>query len=240
VAATPTEDLKTNEEEWANIPGAGGLGYAFVVADGMQAWRWRLRVSLPEGEAVYSEEMTLPDIAARNDKDKSAEEPEEAALPEALPEDETLVETPEVLPVANITFTANVPNDEITIGTEITLLSEIENPREGMLLQWQYLPADAEGTKEVWQDIPEATGDAYTYALNEENAGWLWRLLITVAEKETPEETLGEPPEEEIEETDGTEGAATDGVVGDGEEAVIPDGTEPVEEEIIGGEAVAE
>jgi hypothetical protein len=165
VAIKPAEELKENEEEWANIPGAHGLTYTFVVADGMEIWRWRLRVDLAEGEAIYSEEMTLPDIA-----DEPAEEVEE--------------ETEATLPVANITFTANAPADEITEGTEITLSAEIENPREGMLLQWQHMPAEAELTEGAWVSVEGAVESSYAYMLGEENEGWLWRLLITVPEPE--------------------------------------------------------
>lgn len=183
IATKPADKLKEDEPEWADIPGAQGDKYAFAVTDGMQAYRWRLCIGTPEGEVFYSDEMMLPAI-----------ELTEAVLgvsdAEAVPEETTLI-----LPVANITFTAAVSDEEITLGTEITLTAEIETPQEGMQLQWQYMSADAEPTEEAWVNVEGATESSYAYTLDEENEGWLWRLLITVpevVEKTMPADECGE------------------------------------------------
>jgi len=168
VATKPAADLPEDEPEWADIPGARGLKYTFTVEEEMRPWRWRLRVSLAEGDAVYSDEMTLPPIVSA-EEDETSEVEEESVLG---------VEDFAELPVANITFTADVQAEEITYGTRIELVAEILHPRVEMLLQWQYMP---EG-EETWYDIPGATDETHAYVLDDENAEWLWRLLITVPE----------------------------------------------------------
>jgi len=164
VATKPATDLAEDEPEWVDISGASDLTHTFTTEKDMRTWRWRLRVSLAEGDTVYSQEMTLPHIASA-EEDESLDE-------EAMPDSEDADE----LPVAKITFIANMPEDEITYGTQIELFAEILNPREDMLLQWQYMPEE----EDAWQDISGATEIVFTYVLDEENAEWLWRLLITV------------------------------------------------------------
>ena len=57
-------------------------------------------------------------------------------------------------------------------------MAEIENLREGMLLQWQYMSEEGE----AWQDISDSLENTYACVLDEGNEGWLWRMLITVPE----------------------------------------------------------
>jgi len=169
VAAKPTKLLEENEDEWADIPGARDLKHTFAVEEGMQTWRWRLLIALPDGEAMFSHEMMLPPVAPGG-----GAEAQEEAVPSA--------EDADALPVAIITFTADAPADEISFGTRIELVAEIDNPREGMLLQWQYMPMVDAFAEDAWQDVPGATETTHAYVLDEENANWLWRLLITVPE----------------------------------------------------------
>ncbi|MDR3051985.1 MAG: hypothetical protein LBU67_09750 [Oscillospiraceae bacterium] len=185
IAPKPADQLKENEEEWVDAPGECGLRYTFTLAEGMQAWRWRLRVIPAAGEPVYSDEVALPPVAVDEEDDL-------ADGPGALPAEDVLgAQEATALPMANIRFTAGVPDEEITIGTEIVLLAEIENAREGMVLQWQY--AVDGGAEPAWEDIAGANEAAYAYVLDEENAQWLWRLLITV-----PEPAEEEPGDEAI------------------------------------------
>jgi len=165
VAKKMPEKLQENEPEWADVTGERGLEYTFAVEEGMQTWRWRLLVNLPGGEVMFSDEMMLPPITAADEP----QAPAEAVLG---------IQDADDLTTASITFTASVPVGEITYGTRIELVAEIDNPREGMLLQWQYMPEE----EETWQDAPGANETAHAYVLDEENAGWLWRLLITVPE----------------------------------------------------------
>jgi hypothetical protein len=177
VATKPAEELKENEREWEDIPGAHGLRHTFTVKEGMQTWRWRLRIRLPDGEMMYSDELMLPPMQEA--------EPKEAISDAAKPLD---------LPVAHITLMAGVPEEEITFGTQIELIAEIENPHEGMLLQWQFMPAEEELAEDAWRDVPGATGSTHAYMLGEENEGWLWRLLVTMPEAldGAPESAEGE------------------------------------------------
>jgi len=166
VATKPTKLLEENEDEWADIPGARDLKHTFIIEEGMQLWRWRLLIGLSSGEVAFSGETMLPLVASADE----AEAQEEAVLG---------AEDIDGLPTAKITFATDVPADEITFGTRIELIAEIENPRAGMVLQWQYMPEE----EETWQDISGATESIYFYVFDEENAGWLWRLLITVPEE---------------------------------------------------------
>lgn len=180
VATKAAEALAADEPEWVNISGASGLKYAFVVEEGMQGWRWRLCIDWGGDEPAYSDEIALPEVATEENDSEEANVTKEAEEVAAAEGEQDEAE----LPVASITFAANVPADEITYGTGITLAANIENPREGMQLQWQYALEGGE-----WQDIPDAAGLAYAYTLSEENEGYLWRLLITVPEAEATEDT---------------------------------------------------
>lgn len=177
VATKATENLKEDEPEWADISGAHGYKHKFAVKDGMQSWRWRLCITTPDGESTYSDEIMLPAIGE--------EAVQNAADGEIAPEEEPL-------PVARIIFSANAPEDEIIYGTEIQLTAEIENPREGMLLQWQHMPADAELAEDAWISVEGATESSYAYMLDEKNEGWLWRLLITTPEANETNEAAAE------------------------------------------------
>lgn len=184
VAIKSASELNEDETEWSDIFGAQGTKYTFTVKHGMQKWRWRLQAAATSMEPVYSEEMRLPKIV---------EQVKEKLLPG---------EGAQLLPFANIALTAAIPFDEIVYGTEVTLVADIENPREGMLLQWQHMPADAELSGDAWVSIDGATETSYAYVLDEGNESWLWRLLITVPEDVTAENSL------EVESTIGEEGAS--------------------------------
>ena len=172
VAMKPAQDLAEDESEWVNLSGKTGPKYTFTVQEGMQSWCWRLFVTTPDGGSVYSEEMRLPKLMTQEEESGLLDDPDAPLSVASIPP----------LSTATITLTANIPLDEIAFGDEVTLLAEIHNPCEGMLLQWQYAPSDTEATEEEWIDIDGAGSSSYTYIINEENEGWLWRLLITVPE----------------------------------------------------------
>ena len=103
-------------------------------------------------------------------------------------------------PVITITFTADVPLDQLTYGAKITMRVEIENPRDGIVLQWQYKVPGVE--PEEWIDARDGNDLTYRFTLSEENENWLWRVEYTVPEiipEETPEPTE-EPTQEPTEE----------------------------------------
>lgn len=179
VASKPTQDLVEGEPEWEDISGAHGQKYIFTVKEGMQSWRWRLRVATPDGGMVYSDEMRLPKLAQAEGELEIIDDPETPLGVGGMP-----------LPIAAIALSATVPLDEITFGDEVMLTADIANPCEGMLLQWQYIPDGVEPAEEAWQSIEGATETIYSYVMNEENTGWLWRLLITVPETIEQEEPM--------------------------------------------------
>lgn len=174
VATKPAQDLLEGEPEWANLSGKTGTKYTFTVQEDMQTWRWRLCVTAPDSGKIHSEEMRLPKLTAMKEGSVLFDESETPLGVVSVPP----------LPVATITLTANVPLDEIAYGDEVTLLAEIRNPCEGMLLQWQYTTSDTEAMEEEWIDAAGARTSSYTYIITEENEGWLWRLLITAPEDE--------------------------------------------------------
>jgi len=197
VATKPVEELQEDEEEWMDIPDAQGLKYTLTTEEGMQAWRWRVCMRLPEGDAVvYSNEIMLPSIQASDETEPQVEE-------EVLGAQDA-----DELPIVHITIVASVPLEEIDNGTQIELIAEIDNTCEDIQLQWQYLPMEMDPVVDAWQDIPDATELTYAYVLDEENAGWLWRLLITVPERNESAEAENEDgiqedvQDEEAEEAD--------------------------------------
>ena len=223
VAVKDAKDLAENEYEWKDFPRANDLEHTFAVDTNMQSWRWRLWVNLPNDETVYSEEIKLPKILENEVEITNENEDAEGAQSGILP-----------FPIPTITLVANVPLEEIELGTEVSLVAEIENPREKMLLQWQYMPVEilslvgneppAALSEEAWQDIESATADIYTYVIDEKNVLWVWRLRITL-----PEEDEGVEQAEVLEIVDDSnlilEDERINAVTSD-EDVEVPEGTE--------------
>ena len=184
-AAKAPKDLAEDEPEWADIAGANGHKHAFIMRDGMQSWRWRLRVSMPHGGTVFSDEISLPRIT------------DEGLAPVLAEEDEAGLDASETpLPTATVTLKSGIPLDELAFSDPVTLVAEIHFPRDDMLLQWQYTFADDDRAEEDWRNIDGATGSTHTFIIDEENTKWVWRLLITVPEEVLPEDAEGQMPEE--------------------------------------------
>lgn len=211
--------LKEDEEEWVDIASETTATLVFALKEEMLNWRWRLHVIQTDGTSSFSDEMRLPeDVGALLLTDTPTPSPEETALPEdskATPDeaaddemlDEAVLETPlpqpeieEItVPWATITFTAEEPDQELTLGSAVLLQAEIFNTCDNMQTQWQYFDQSAE----TWMDVQDATELTYRYVLDEANCLHIWRLLITVPLDETtlePDESENEQ-ESEVEES---------------------------------------
>ena len=70
--------------------------------------------------------------------------------------------------------------EEETPETEVMLYAVVEGVDEPYQLQWQYTP---DGGQTV-VDVPGATGDEYTFVLNDENVLYQWRVRLILAEEE--------------------------------------------------------
>jgi len=179
VATKPAKELKESEEEWKDIADRKDFNNQFIIQEEMQSWRWRLVVIDIDNNETISEEKKLPaSIEEARLPQEIEQPPENSNEPITELTDDPIIEEI-LLPRADVTFTANVPADEITFGTEITLTAHIENSCEGMQTQWQYFDADAQ----VWADVADATRLEYRFILTEENCIYLWRLLVTVPQK---------------------------------------------------------
>jgi len=125
-------------------------------------------------------------------------------LPEGEPTEPTEGEegaegAPEADPNRSVTLAASIGPGENAAYGDILTLTGVLTGYEGVAytLQWQY---DAGGG---WADLQGETGLSYSFALNEQNVHWGYRLVVT----QTPAEPLASPetpmPTETPEETPG-------------------------------------
>lgn len=135
-----------------------------------------------EETAVTEEEEPAaqePD-AATEENAPVAEEPEASAETTEIPAAET-AEPPAGEPVAfdasRLSVAIRVLLNQRAIGERVTLQAELSG-FEGCTYAcvWQYR---AEGGD--WQNVPDAdNGERYEFLLDEENATWSWRVVVTL------------------------------------------------------------
>lgn len=184
VATKTQAQLKEGEEEWADVDGETGASFAFAANDQMRHWRWRLRATQENGAVSLSNEASLPVAIA-----KPETEIEEGDIPLDVEEKEQSSER--VIPWSTISYLSDIPEEEITFGTEIMLSAEIFYACDGMQLQWQYL---SEQSTEAWQSVEGAIETTHRYIIDETNYQNIWRLLITVEATEVAQNNEDDAP----------------------------------------------
>ena len=66
---------------------------------------------------------------------------------------------------------------EVLDGTEVTLTAQLEGfENDQYVIQWQYTP---DGGTTVF-DADGANEENYTFFLNEQNVGYMWRIRVTL------------------------------------------------------------
>ena len=127
----------------------------------------------PQAEAETQPAPTAETETAPVTTDVIAEAEDAVAqeiVPDALPNEEPATDT------SNISITIRCLNGYTAqLGDTITLTADITGAKGATYsLQWQYR---CEGG---WQNVNGANGTSYRYTLNEDNARYDWRLILTV------------------------------------------------------------
>lgn len=121
----------------------------------------------PEATAVPEETVTPEATVAPED----TAAPTEEIAPEALPTEESAID------LSNVSITVKCLNgSSAKLGDTITLSAEVSG-LDGVAytMQWQYLVGGE------WHDQSGANSSTCQFTLTEENAGYAWRLALTIA-----------------------------------------------------------
>lgn len=123
----------------------------------------------------------------------------EAELAEPVEGEEGAEGAPEADANRSVTLVASIGPGENAAYGDILTLTGVLTGYEGVAytLQWQRDAGDG------WADLDGATGLSYSFALNEENVNWGYRLVVTETPAEPPASPETPMPPETPEETPG-------------------------------------
>ncbi len=131
-------------------------------------------VETPAVETVAPETTATPEATVAPEETVAPEAtvaPTEEVAPEALPTEESAIDLSNVsIAVKCLNGSSAKLGDTITLSAEITGLDGV-----AYSMQWQYLAGGE------WHDLSGANSTTCQFTLTQENAGYAWRLALTIA-----------------------------------------------------------